>query len=393
MTDVAVAHSSLYVHGGSEHVAFELARTFDAPLFVPRADDDLVPGDVEVVELLGKRAGAAVGRLPTLPSRIARLPTWQTASELHEFDVVIIAKAGPMWYIPPEDQATIAYVHSPPRNLYDRFAKTSSTDSVRGWLDAASSAAFKALFNANRVDPDVWVCNSELVQRRLESYWNVSPTESRVVYPPVNTASFNPDAAPTRDYYLTLGRLHEHKRVDDIIHEFNRLGSDYPLVVAGDGPERDHLEAIADGHIEFRGFVDEDAKRRLYAGAKAFIMAAENEDFGMTPCEAMASGTPVLGVEDGFTEYQVVPRRTGYTFDRVPGNLAGTVRIFESRGIEWTADEIAVFAATHWDVSQFREQMRQAVNDAQERAQITPWSASGRGELTATALPDGGDER
>jgi len=113
----------------------------------------------------------------------------------------------------------------------------------------------------------------------------------------VATDKYSPTDESTGDYYLTLSRLDWHKDIDGIVRAFNESG--HRLVVAGDGPERERLESIAGDNVEFAGFVSEERKRELLAGAKAFVFNGRDEDFGIAPVEALAAGTPLLGVEEG----------------------------------------------------------------------------------------------
>ncbi len=193
----------------------------------------------------------------------------------------------------------------------------------------------------------------------------------RVVYPPVDTDSYAPTDAETGDYYVTLSRLDWHKDVDGIVRAFD--GLDERLVVAGDGPERDALEAMAGENVTFEGFVSEARKRELLAGAKGFVFNGRDEDFGIAPVEALAAGTPLLGVDEGMTQYQVVPGKNGYTHDRAagPAGIRKSVATFETEGVEWSPGEIASFA-DRFSVSSFHDGIRSAVADAAESSRTEP---------------------
>jgi glycosyltransferase involved in cell wall biosynthesis len=191
------------------------------------------------------------------------------------------------------------------------------------------------------------------------------------VYPPVNTGAYSPNDAETSDYYLTLSRLDWHKSVDNIVRAFDDL--DAKLIVAGDGPERDGLERIAGKNVEFAGYVSEEKKKELLAGAKAFIFNGQDEDFGISPVEALAAGTPLLGVKEGMTQYQVVGGKTGYAFERDESGrtIRTAVHHFEDDGVGWDASEIASFA-DRFSVQAFHHRMHEAVDCAVENANVTP---------------------
>ncbi len=232
--------------------------------------------------------------------------------------------------------------------------------------------AIRVLFDHNTHRPDRYVVNSELVKRRVERYWGVPSEKISVVYPPVDTHEYDPNDKETGEYYVTLSRLDWHKDIDGIVRAFNDLES--RLLVAGDGPERERLERLAGDNVEFLGYVDEVEKRRLLAGAKAFVFNGRNEDFGIAPVEALAAGTPLLGVEEGMTQFQVVDGKNGYTHTRAGEGgppLVETVRRFETEGVDWSPSEIAAFA-DRFSVDAFHEGMRAAVDAAVSSADITP---------------------
>lgn len=375
MTDTVIAHKDYDVRGGGERLAEELSRTFDAPLVVGRRDADNEPEDLEPMleeidygplpERAAKRMIDRGGATRSLAYQLA----WQQQERLTEFDTIITSGNEPMWYQSEDDQTVVAYTHSTPRFQYDLFQ-----DTDQGLLGTGYSMAVRTLYEPNVTEPDLFVANSDLVARRINKYWNIPKDQIRVVYPPVNTHEYDPDDAHTDHFYLHLGRLAEHKRVDDMIETFNRLGGDHRLKIAGKGPDRKRLEKLADDHIEFLGYVSEDEKHELMAAAKAHVYPALNEDFGMVPVESMAAGTPVIGVNEGFTQYQILEGQNGYTFERgVTGGLWEAIHTFEREGVAWSDDRIAEFA-DRFSVEQFRSGMREAVADARERSRVTtPW--------------------
>ena len=141
---------------------------------------------------------------------------------------------------------------------------------------------------------DAYLCNSQYVRERIRRIYK---RDALVVYPPVDTDRFQPQARNQREgYYLYLGALVPYKRPDVAVEAFSKMG--LPLVVAGTGPEEESLKARAKSNVVFKGAVDDDEIPRLYANAKAFIFPGE-EDFGITPLEAQASGTPVIALGRG----------------------------------------------------------------------------------------------
>lgn len=363
---IAVVHEHYYERGGAEHVAEVIARTFNAPIYTGFINDEALPPDsecedLEFHDLFGDRNFAPlVRRSPWFRDFYYQL-AWQRLPELTEYDVIIQSGNNPGWYVPPEEQTVVKYVHTTPRTAYDLFHQRA--DNLVTKLYAYAS---RVLYAPNVSYPDSYVANSELVARRLTRYWGIE--EPTVIYPPVDVNSFAPGEKD--DFYLSFSRLTEDKRFDEIIKAF-RNHPDKRLVIGGSGPKEDELKSLASNmeNIEFRGYLNESEKRELLGSAKALVYAAVNEDFGMVPIEAYASGTPVIGVRDGYTKYQIRDGVTGRLYDRGAQSLADEIERFDTEGVEADASDL-VDVAKSYSLEQFRESMRNAVKAAVEDAQI-----------------------
>jgi glycosyltransferase involved in cell wall biosynthesis len=358
--DVAVVHGNYLAHGGGEVVAEHLARTFDAPLYYGFGDPDAVPdNDVDHVGLF---TDSPWNRLrESVPVRDAYY-TWafQHVPELHEYDVLVQSGNEMGWYVPPDDQVVVKYVHSTPRSAYDRFPDVGDDPAAR--LQAFLT---RLLYLPNVPYPDRYVANSELVARRVRRYWGVD--DVGVAYPPVDVDSYH--RAEHEEFYLTFSRLTASKCVDEIVEGF--AGRDERLVVGGTGPQEAELRRLAGPNVEFRGFLDESEKRDLLARAKALVFAARNEDFGIVPVEALASGTPVVGVRDGFTQHQVRDGENGLLYDREVDALAAALDRFERDGVAMDGDAL-VAEAERYGLDAFETRMREYVEGAVADARIEP---------------------
>ena len=138
---------------------------------------------------------------------------------------------------------------------------------------------------ANRVD--YYIANSHYIARRIKKAYGKS---SDVIYPPVDIDKFALRESKS-DFYLTASRMVPYKKIDLIVEAFSQ--TDKKLLVIGDGPDMGKIKSKASKNIELLGFADDKTMADLMGQAKAFVFAAE-EDFGITPVEAQACGTPVI---------------------------------------------------------------------------------------------------
>jgi glycosyltransferase involved in cell wall biosynthesis len=370
LEDVAIAHWGEHVNGGGDRVAWELARVFDdAPLYVGWRDEGIEPDDIETEQVIqGRFVEWALQRGGAL-RMFAHLLGWQKAEPLRNHDVIVTSGNEPLFYVPPTEQVWVSYIHHTNRRQSDQIDEVG--DGLTGSLKLLFYYLVRVAFDHNTHKPDLFLANSEQVKRRMIRYWGVPDEKIEVVYPPINTHEYSPSDAETGDYYLTLSRLDWHKSVDEIVRAFDEL--DETLVIAGDGPERAKLEKMAGDNVEFRGYVSEEEKKELLAGAKAFVFNGRDEDFGISPVEALAAGTPLLGVREGMTQYQVVEGKNGYTFERDETGvaIANVVRTFDREGVEWEAEEIESFAE-RFSVDEFSTRMRRMVEQAVQNANVQP---------------------
>ncbi len=147
---------------------------------------------------------------------------------------------------------------------------------------------------------DVFIANSNFVKKRIVDFYEM---KSEVIFPFVDLKDFKRDQnSPPRkkNYYLMVTAFAPNKRVDLAIEAFNSLGPDFKLVIIGTGSssETTKLKSLAKSNIEFLGNVSREIVITYYSEAKAFIFPGI-EDFGITPLESLASGTPVIAYRSG----------------------------------------------------------------------------------------------
>jgi glycosyltransferase involved in cell wall biosynthesis len=310
---IALVHDHLAQLGGAEKTLQALTELFPAaPLYTLLYNP--------------KQAGHFFNLENIRPSFLQRMPggvlkyQWYMplmSSAIESFDlsgydiVVSSASSFAKGVITSPQAVHICYCHTPTRYLWHysrayldelavpKFLKKIIgvyLSRVRQW-DAAA---------AQRVD--CFIANSQTTQARIKKYYR---RESVVIHPPVDTHSFKL-ADKIENYFLTGGRLTPYKRFDLAIAAFNKL--QLPLVIFGEGPDRRRLQKLAGPTISFVGAVSDEQKAGYFSHCRAFINPQE-EDFGITQIEALASGRPVIAYNSGGAAEVLVNGQNGILFD------------------------------------------------------------------------------
>lgn len=197
-----------------------------------------------------------------------------------------------------------------------------------------------------RVD-EFWAI-SDFIKERIKKYYS---KDSDVIYPPVNVSKFH-ISSDVDDYFLMAGRLVAYKRFDLGVKAFNKLG--FPLRVVGIGPELRKLKKMANENVEFLELVSDDRLADLYSKAQALVFPQE-EDFGIVPLEAMASGRPVIAFRSGGAVETIVERKTGLFFDeQTVDSLVYAVKSFDASKFK---PEECRKQAERFDVEVFRQKI------------------------------------
>lgn len=210
------------------------------------------------------------------------------------------------------NQVHISYVHSPIRYAWDlthQYIEESNLNhGLKGWLVKIILHYIRIwdIRTANGVD--YFIANSRFVSKRIKKVYG---REAEVIYPPVDVDAFE-YCEEKEEYYMTASRLVPYKKVKLIVEAFNKM-PDKRLVVIGDGPDYDKIKAIAKENIDMMGYQPFAVLKEKMQHAKAFVFAAE-EDFGITPVEAQACGTPVIAYGKGGALETVRDGVTGWHF-------------------------------------------------------------------------------
>jgi glycosyltransferase involved in cell wall biosynthesis len=266
--------------------------------------------------------------LPLMPYAIEQL-------DVSKYDVIISSShAVAKGILTGPDQLHISYVHSPIRYAWDlqhqylhelNLNKGLKSLIIRWLLHKIRMWDYRT---ANGVDH--FIANSKFIARRIKKVYG---READVIYPPVDTDMFQPKDNKD-NYYLTASRMVPYKKIDLIVESFSHM-KDKKLIVIGDGPYMYKIKPNATGNIEILGYQNNDIMQEYMRNAKAFVFAAE-EDFGITPVEAQACGTPVIAFGKGGALETVVSIQeanpTGVFFQKqtVP-SIIEAIETFESK--------------------------------------------------------------
>lgn len=265
---------------------FEIYSLID---FLSDADRDKI--------LKGKYAHTSfIQKLPFAKDKYRNyLPLFPLAIEqfdLSGYDVVLSSShAVAKGVLTHSNQLHISYVHTPIRYAWDLYHQYLYESGLNHGLKGILAKYFLHkirlwdISTANRVDH--YIANSHYIARRIKKIYNKS---SDVIYPPVDVDKFKLREAK-EEFYLTVSRMVPYKKIDLIVEAFSQ--TDKKLLVIGDGPDMGKIKSKASKNIELLGFADDKTMADLMGQAKAFVFAAE-EDFGITPVEAQACGTPVI---------------------------------------------------------------------------------------------------
>ncbi len=306
-TNRFILYDYLQVAGGAERLTLTLAEAFpEFQLVVSR----IYPG----VDALNIRT-PAIRCIGSSVSRLAsRIPEaiWQfrTATRFLRHAEVVLYSG---FYAPLAAHHQLAgrkiyYCHTPPRYAYDLATayRNAMPTPWRPILDAGIRW-FRREYQEALDNMDIVIANSGNVQKRLKQYLGI---DAQVIYPPIDVTHFR--WLSTDDYFVSLARLTKPKRVEWIVRAFLQM-PDQRLVVVSGGPELESLRRLAAGsrNIHFTGWQAEAQLREWIGNARAAIYLPIDEDFGMSPVEAMAAGKPVIGVAEGGLLETILDGETG----------------------------------------------------------------------------------
>jgi glycosyltransferase involved in cell wall biosynthesis len=300
---IAIVHPWYLANGGAEQTVNALASAFPtADFFTLFYNECDLPSNLRGRKIHALKLNWIPGKFQVYRLLLPFYPLMIESLDLRGYDLIISSDSCVIKGVLIDQGAThICYCHSPMRCLWD--LRRPFTESFKGPVRTVFTLGTHYVrqwdFNAaQRVDS--FAANSYNVAQRIKKFYR---RNSKVIYPPVETS--NGYISSTHDdYYLSVGRLTNVKRIDLLIQACNRMRR--RLVVAGTGREQAYLKSIAGPTIEFAGRVPESELRSLYARCRALLFAAD-EDFGIVPVEVQSYGRPVIAYGRGGTMETIIP--------------------------------------------------------------------------------------
>ncbi|MDQ0206921.1 glycosyltransferase family 4 protein [Alkalicoccobacillus murimartini] len=332
---VAIVHDWLVSYAGSEKVLEALlciypdADLFSTVDFLEKGKRDFIldkPVQTTFIQKLPFSKKKYRQYLPLMPLAIEQL-------DVSEYDVVISSShAVAKGVITGPDQLHISYIHSPIRYAWDlqhQYLKESNLNKGLKGMVAKSILHYMRMWDyrtSNSVDH--FLANSSFIGNRIKKVYQRS---SKVIYPPVDVSAFALKKQK-ENFYLTASRMVPYKKMDLIVQAFAGM-PDKQLFVIGDGPDMEKIKKSVTPNVTLLGYQSFEKLIDYMQRAKAFVFAAE-EDFGITPVEAQACGTPVIAYGKGGALETVrgldQEKATGIFFDRQDtDSIQKAVRTFE----------------------------------------------------------------
>lgn len=367
---VAIVHDYIKEYGGAEKVLENLYEIFP---------DSVIHTLVYCPKFLGphrkrfEKFKIRTSFLQYFPFREKFISFFRVVSpfvfksfDLSGFDLIIVSQTGAYFpnLVNKNDKKLICYTHTPPRYLYGyKTARQWKKNIVFRILGEIANHFLRVVdFYASK-NVDYFIANSKEVQARIKKFYR---RDSVVIYPPCVKNSKPKTKTQKLNYYLTGGRLARAKGTDIVVDAFIKNGMNLKVFGRGFAGFESELRSKLNysenknSNIEFLGEVSEEEKFELMKNANAFIFASYDEDFGITPVEAMSVGTPIIAYRSGGVRETVIDKVTGVFYNHNdPDELNRAIKAFENMKFD---PKDCVKQAKKFSKEKFEIEIRKLVN-------------------------------
>jgi glycosyltransferase involved in cell wall biosynthesis len=370
---IALVHDYIKEYGGAERVLEALTEIYpDAPIYTAFYDKKGTAYEhfknSKIISSWAHDIPFFIDKLHS-PLRFLAPFIWESF-DLSGYDVVISSAS---WYVTKGFRkhfdkshfVEICYCHTPPRWLYGyntsiNFQKYSLIKAY-----AAIVGHFMRLYDFEASQKvSYFVANSKEVAGRIAKFYR---RDSTVIYPPVELPKT--ENVKKQDYYLIVSRIVGAKGLEMAVDAALKGG--FKLKIAGSpaGYYSEHIKLhekiqLCRGSklVEFLGQVTDEELAELYKGAKGFLALSRDEDFGITPVEAMSVGTAVIAFNGGGYKETVLDKKTGLLFDDYSiDGLLKAVKEFESLKIDI---QECISQALKFSKERFKKEIKEFIDKA-----------------------------
>lgn len=294
---IAIFHDYIGTIGGGEKLVLTLARELNADVITTDIDVDSVKKmefeDINIISL-----GNTI-KLPPL-KQISASIKFALCDYSKKYDFFIFSGN---WapFAAKRHKPNLLYCHTPVRAFYDTYELLLNRQHLllkpffMIWVAIHRPISESYMNHVERI-----VANSKNTQSRIDRYLH---RHAKIIYPPIDTKKYN--CKEFGDFWLSVNRLYPEKRIDLQIEAF-RLMLEKKLIIIGGSVNGDHSSKYVEKirqyipkNVKLYGEISEKELIELYAKCRGFITTSIDEDFGMTPVEAMAAGKPVICTKEG----------------------------------------------------------------------------------------------
>ena len=313
---IAIFHNALDNIGGAELVDLILARELNADIYTTNIDK-------EKIEKMGFSSEKiySIGKVPINAPLRQETIYWKFRKfkPKKKYDFYIIAGDWAM-AAAIKNRPHLWYVYSPTREIWDLYKYVrNSIKNSKTRLIFDIWVFFRRIINkrdSKKVQNLIGI--SKTVQNRIKKYLE---RESKVIYPPTETNIYKNKSS--KNYWLSVNRLIDHKRVDMQLKAFAKMPNE-KMILVGSYEESEHFQnyakyinKIKPNNVEIKSWVSQKELIQLYSECKGFLTTSKEEDYGMTPIEAMASGKPAIAPNEGGYSETILNNKTGILIDNI----------------------------------------------------------------------------
>ena len=328
---VALVHDYLNQMGGAERVVLAFHELFpDAPLYTSIYDPQRVDPAFQKIDIrtsfMQKMPLVKKHHQPFLPF----YPFAMERLDLRGYDLVLSSSSAfGKGVITRPETMHICYCHTPMRWCwnYDEYVEREQLGKLSRSILPYLITWMRVWDQTSAMRVDHFIANSPIVAQRIAKYYR---RDAVVIPPPVEAGRFifDPTLQPD-DYFLIVSRFMPYKRIDLAIQACNRL--QLPLVIIGTGRDESRLKEMAGPTIRFLGGLSDAEVLDYYARCRALLLPGE-EDFGITPLEAQASGRPGIAYGAGGALASIIDGITGAFFhEQTVESMAEVLSSFDER--------------------------------------------------------------